>query len=77
MDPYLGEILLVAFGYAPAGWSTCAGQVMQINQNQALFALIGSTYGGDGISTFRLPMLTAPTGMTYIIAIQGVFPTRD
>jgi len=77
VEPYLGEIILVAFGYAPIGWSICAGQVMQINQNQALFALLGTTYGGNGVSTFQLPTMTAPTGMNYIIATNGVFPSQD
>ena len=77
MDPYIGEIVLVAFGYAPLHWSTCEGQVMQISQYTALFSLIGTTYGGDGISTFQLPNLTGPTGMIYIIAIMGLYPIRD
>ena len=50
---------------------------MQINQNQALFALLGTTYGGNGVSTFQLPTMTAPTGMNYIIATNGVFPSQD
>ncbi len=77
MNPYLGEIILVTYRYAPAGWSTCAGQVMQIRTHTALYSLIGTTYGGDGISTFQLPTITAPLGMKYIIAIQGVFPQRE
>ena len=77
MVPYLGEIVLVAYNYAPAGWSICAGQVMQIRQNTALYSLIGTTYGGDGVSTFQLPTITAPLGMKYIIAIQGNFPLRE
>ena len=77
MDPYLGEILLVAFGYAPNGWFKCQGQYLSISQNQALFSLLGTAYGGDGISTFRLPTLTAPTGMNYIICTSGVFPSHD
>jgi microcystin-dependent protein len=77
MDPYLGEILLVAFGFAPKGWYMCQGQYLAIAQNQALFTLLGTTYGGDGMSTFRLPTMTAPTGMNYIICAVGVYPTRD
>jgi microcystin-dependent protein len=56
-EPFLGEIELFAFPFAPKGWATCSGQTMPINQNQALFALLGTTYGGDGRSTFALPDL--------------------
>ena len=57
MDPFLGEIRLVPFTFAPKGWAFCAGQLLPINQNQALFALLGTTYGGDGRTTFALPDL--------------------
>lgn len=55
MDPYLGEIKLVPYTFAPVGWAFCQGQLMSISQNSALFALLGTTYGGDGQSTFALP----------------------
>ncbi|WP_348789228.1 tail fiber protein [Leifsonia sp. NPDC080035] len=55
--PFLGEIRVVAFAYAPRGWAFCAGQLLPISQNQALFALLGTTYGGDGVTTFQLPDL--------------------
>jgi microcystin-dependent protein len=57
MEPFLGEIRLVPFNFAPKGWAICAGQVLPINQNQALFALLGTTYGGNGQTTFALPDL--------------------
>ena len=57
MDPFLGEIRLVPFTFAPKGWAFCAGQLLPINQNQALFALLGTTYGGNGRTTFALPDL--------------------
>jgi microcystin-dependent protein len=57
MTPYLGQITLVAFNFAPVGWALCNGQLLQISQNDALFALIGTTYGGDGQTTFALPNL--------------------
>jgi microcystin-dependent protein len=47
-EPYLSEIRLVSFNYAPKGWAKCDGQLLPINQNQALFSLLGTTYGGDG-----------------------------
>lgn len=77
MDSYLGEIVLVAFSYAPNGWLKCQGQYLPIAQNSALFSLLGTTYGGDGMSTFRLPTIIAPTGLNYIICIQGSFPSHD
>ncbi len=56
-DPYLGEIRMVGFNYAPVGWALCDGTVMQVTQNEALFALLGATYGGNGSTTFGLPNL--------------------
>lgn len=56
-EPYLSEIKMVSFNFAPKGWAMCNGQVLAIQQYQALFALIGTTYGGDGIHTFALPNL--------------------
>jgi len=56
-DPYIGEIKTVAFDYAPIYWATCDGQLLNISQNSALFALIGTTYGGDGTTNFALPDL--------------------
>lgn len=53
--PFLGEINWVAFTFVPKNWAACNGQLMAINQNQALFSLLGTTYGGDGINTFALP----------------------
>jgi len=57
MEAYIGTIMPVAFPFAPRGWTSCQGQLLAINQNQALFSLIGTTYGGDGIQTFALPDL--------------------
>jgi microcystin-dependent protein len=57
MDPFLGEIRIFAGNFAPQGWAFCAGQLMAISQNDALYALIGTTYGGDGVTTFGLPDL--------------------
>ena len=57
VEPFLGQILLVAFNYAPKNWANCYGQLLPINQNQALFSLLGTTYGGNGQTTFALPDL--------------------
>ena len=56
-EPYLAEIKLVAFGFPPKGWALCNGQLLPINQNQGLFSLLGTTYGGDGRVNFALPNL--------------------
>ena len=57
MDPLLGSIILFAGNFTPRGWAACNGQILSIAQNNALFALLGTTYGGDGMTTFALPDL--------------------
>ena len=79
MDPFIGEIRLVGFNFAPQGWADCGGQVLSISQNSALFSLLGTTYGGDGTSNFALPKLNGDslqTGLKYIIALVGIYPSR-
>ena len=61
--PFLSEIKVMSFGFAPKGWALCNGQLLPINQNQALFSLLGTTYGGDGRVNFALPNLQARTPM--------------
>jgi len=58
-DPFLAEIRIMSFEFAPQGWALCNGQLLPINQNQALFSLLGTTYGGDGQVNFALPDLRA------------------
>jgi microcystin-dependent protein len=60
-EPFLSEIRIMSFGFAPKGWAMCNGQLMPINQNQALFSLLGTTYGGDGRVNFALPDLRGRT----------------
>lgn len=64
-DPFLGEIRMVGFNFAPRGWAMCQGQLLSIAQNNALFALLGTLYGGDGQTTFGLPDYRgrSPVGM--------------
>jgi microcystin-dependent protein len=73
--PYLSEIKLVSFNFAPKGWALCNGQIMNISQNQALFSLLGTTYGGDGRTNFAVPNLQgrAPIhmGAGYNLGQQG------
>src|SRR5262245_59973946 len=60
-EPFLSEIKIMSFVYAPQGWALCNGQLMPINQNQALFSLLGTTFGGDGRVNFGLPDLRGRT----------------
>jgi microcystin-dependent protein len=62
-NPFLAEIRMFGFNFAPRGWAMCAGQLMPISQNTALFSLLGTTYGGDGKSTFALPFLQGNSAM--------------
>jgi microcystin-dependent protein len=83
---YLGEIRLMGFNFAPKGWAQCTGQILSIQQNTALFALLGTYYGGNGVNTFALPDLrsrvanhmgTPPGGPTYVIGqVAGVENVR-
>jgi microcystin-dependent protein len=56
-EPFIGEVRIFSFNFAPKGWAMCNGQLMAINQNQALFSILGTMYGGDGRTTFALPNL--------------------
>ena len=78
MQPYLGQIQTFAFSFAPPGWAPCDGRLLWLAENTALYALIGTTYGGDGRTNFALPKLApiAPQGPSYFIAIAGVFPKQ-
>lgn len=63
MDPFLGQIQAFGFNFAPRGWALCDGQLLPIASNTALFSLLGTTYGGDGRTTFALPDLRGRTGV--------------
>lgn len=65
MDPYIGEIRQFAGNFAPKDWALCNGQLLPISQNTALFSLLGTTYGGDGKTTFGLPNLCGKAPMQY------------
>jgi len=79
MDPFLGEIKMFAGNFAPRNWAFCDGQLLPINEHSALFSILGDTYGGDGRTTFALPDLRASEvqGVKYIIALEGMFPSRN
>jgi len=65
MEPFLGSIMVAGFNFAPKNWAFCNGQLLPIRQWQALFALFGTSYGGDGINTFGLPNLQGRTSMGF------------
>jgi microcystin-dependent protein len=80
-DPFLSEIRMMSFGFAPQGWAQCNGQFLPINQNQALFSLLGTTYGGNGSTNFALPDLRGrvPThtgGIGHFLGERGGEPTH-
>ncbi|MDB5040038.1 MAG: phage tail protein [Candidatus Eremiobacteraeota bacterium] len=82
MGPYSATIWLFAANYAPEGWLFCEGQALPIVQYAALFSLLGTTYGGDGNETFKLPDLRdaipggAESGLHYIMCLSGEWPVR-
>jgi Phage Tail Collar Domain len=74
---FTGQIELFGFDFAPQNFAACQGQLMPISQNQELFGLLGTRYGGNGVTTFALPKLApAPQGVSYFICINGVYPQR-
>jgi microcystin-dependent protein len=82
MDPLLGDIELFAFDFPPSYWMTCEGQTLNIASYQSLFTLLGTTFGGNGVTTFCLPDLRQAIpmqnmGMHYCIAVEGIYPSRN
>ena len=79
MEEYIGVIKLFAGNFAPKGFMECNGQLLPISQNTALFSVIGTTYGGDGKTTFALPDLTKQVpaqGSRYVMCVEGIYPSR-
>ena len=81
-DPFIGQLMTVAFNFCPHGWTAPNGQLLPISQNTALFSLLGTTYGGDGQTTFALPTVKpifTATGAPLLqcISLFGVFPSRN
>ena len=71
-EPFLAEVRIMGFNFAPRGWAFCDGQIMPINQNQSLYSLLGTTYGGDGKTSFALPDLRGRVPM-HVGASNGTF----
>src|SRR4051794_34173831 len=65
-DPFLSEIRVFSFSFPPRNWALCQGQLLPINQNQALFALLGTTFGGNGVTTFALPDLRGRLAISQV-----------
>jgi len=68
---YIGQIMMVGFGFAPKYFAQCNGQLLSIAQNQALFALLGTTYGGNGVQTFALPDMRSRTPVSGISSVDS------
>lgn len=78
-EPFIGQIALFPYNFAPRGWMECSGQALSLSQNTALYSVIGNTYGGN-YTYFNLPNLTDASpisGLKYYICVQGIFPSRD
>lgn len=71
-EPFLAEVRIVGFNFAPRGWAFCDGQILPINQNQSLYSLLGTTYGGDGRTSFALPDIRGRAPM-HVGASNGTF----
>jgi microcystin-dependent protein len=79
MEPFIGQVTLFGFNFAPRGWAPCEGQLLSTKENTALFSLLGTYFGGDGKTNFALPDLRGrePTPEThYCIALEGIYPSR-
>lgn len=84
METFIGSIMYFPFGWgsAPRGWAECKGQLMSIAQNTALFSLIGTQFGGDGVQTFALPNIAPMKSanghdIRAFISLEGIYPSRD
>jgi len=76
MDPLLATIEYFAGNFAPQSWMFCNGATLQIQENEALFSLLGNRFGGDGTHTFCLPNIPDLNGLKAIICVEGVYPPR-
>ncbi len=78
MDAFIGTIILWPVPWVPTDWALCDGRLLPIQQYPALFSLLGTRFGGDGMKTFALPKLAGPeSNLAYIIALNGLYPPRD
>ncbi|MFB5674115.1 phage tail protein [Paenibacillus terreus] len=78
-EPFIGEIQLYPYSFAPSGWMKAEGQLLSISGNSELFSLIGTKFGGDGRTNFALPDLRGASpmpGVSYFISVNGAYPSR-
>lgn len=76
-EPYIGEIRMFSFAWAPQDWALCNGALLQVQQNQALFAVLGNAFGGDGVTNFMLPDLRGRTPVGYGVVPGSPIPTYN
>jgi len=82
IEPFIGEVQTVAFDLCPKGWAPMNGQLLSISQNTALFSMLGTRYGGNGVTTFALPVAkpvysASGAPLLQCIALQGIFPSHN
>ena len=77
MEGTIGEVKYFAGNFAPRGWAFCQGQTMAIEQNTALFSILGTTHGGNGRTTFDLPKIEDLNNCKAIICLEGIYPSRS
>lgn len=80
IEVLIGTIMLFPYNFTPSGWQKCDGTIFDVNQNQVLFSLIGFKFGGNGTTNFAVPNLQGAEpipGLSYYIALQGVYPSRQ
>lgn len=75
-EEFIGVVKLFAGSYAPEGYLDCDGRTIRIMENQALFSILGTTYGGDGHTTFGLPKLDPVGHCRHVICVRGIYPSR-
>ena len=78
METYIGTVMIFAGNFAPRDWAFCDGRILPITNYTTLFSILGTTYGGDGRTTFALPKLDSPVaGTHYMICLNGLYPPRS
>jgi microcystin-dependent protein len=77
-EPFIGQLALVPYNFVPEGWAKCDGSILPVAQNQALFSLLGTQFGGSDYKNFALPKLEGPSeGLHWVIALRGIYPSRS
>lgn len=74
MEPFIGQITRFGGNFVPAGWALCDGRLLPIARNSTLYSVLGTSYGGDGVTTFALPDVQGDGPFKTIIAVEGTYP---